>query len=234
MYWLFPFRNTYPFIYETHSPPESIVHQYLESKLVHSKNCKGFVVISGKLKEAYLKIFPNIKDKIIVAHDAAEDPKEAESVIEKTLKRPIKNIGYVGNLYDGRGIDVIIAAAKALPDYQFHIVGGSVKPIEKIFKGIPSNIIFYGHRPYEQLKEFYSIFDLVLAPYQRKVAVFGNAGDTSRYMSPLKIFEYMAWGLPVICSDLPVLKEVLSNQYNALLVPPDQPDYWVDAIKNKF
>ena len=50
-------------------------------------------------------------------------------------------------------------------------------------------------------------------------------------MSPLKIFEYMAWGLPVICSDLPVLKEVLSNQYNALLVPPDQPDYWVDAIK---
>ena len=50
-------------------------------------------------------------------------------------------------------------------------------------------------------------------------------------MSPLKIFEYMAWGLPVICSDLPVLKEVLSNQYNALLVPPDQSDYWVDAIK---
>ena len=40
MYWLFPFRNTYPFIYETHSPPEFIVHQYLESKLVHSKTVK--------------------------------------------------------------------------------------------------------------------------------------------------------------------------------------------------
>ena len=35
-------------------------------------------MISGKLKEAYLKIFPNIKDKIIVAHDAAEDPKEGK------------------------------------------------------------------------------------------------------------------------------------------------------------
>ncbi|MCD8568755.1 MAG: glycosyltransferase [Geovibrio sp.] len=48
-------------------------------------------------------------------------------------------------------------------------------------------------------------------------------------MSPLKIFEYMASKKPIICSDLPVLREVL-NENNSILVQCDSTGEWVEAI----
>lgn len=46
----------------------------------------------------------------------------------------------------------------------------------------------------------------------------------------MKLFEYMASGKSVICSDLPVLREIIEHGKNALLVPADNPSAWVDAI----
>ena len=50
------------------------------------------------------------------------------------------------------------------------------------------------------------------------------------FTSPLKLFEYMAAGLPIVASDLPALREVLRTDENALLVPPDDPGALADAI----
>ena len=44
------------------------------------------------------------------------------------------------------------------------------------------------------------------------------------------MFEYMAAGKPIICSDLPVLREVMVNEHNCLLCAPDDPAQWVVAI----
>jgi len=49
-------------------------------------------------------------------------------------------------------------------------------------------------------------------------------------MSPMKMFEYMASGTPIVSSDLPVLREVLSNKFNCLLVSPSDVDAWVAAL----
>jgi glycosyltransferase involved in cell wall biosynthesis len=70
----------------------------------------------------------------------------------------------------------------------------------------------------------------MLAPYQEKVAIFGGKGDTSRWMSPLKIFEYMAYGKAFIASDLNVLKEVLKHRYNSMLCPADDYEAWKSAL----
>ena len=50
-------------------------------------------------------------------------------------------------------------------------------------------------------------------------------------MSPLKIFEYMASAKAILCSDLPVLREVLEHERNALLLSPDQTAPWVAALR---
>jgi glycosyltransferase involved in cell wall biosynthesis len=45
------------------------------------------------------------------------------------------------------------------------------------------------------------------------------------------MFEYMSTGKPIISSDLPVLREVLVHEQNALLVPPDDVDAWEAAVR---
>ena len=53
--------------------------------------------------------------------------------------------------------------------------------------------------------------------------------ETSRYMSPLKIFEYMSSKRPIVCSNHGVLREVL-NDDNAILVEPDSATAWIEAV----
>ena len=65
--------------------------------------------------------------------------------------------------------------------------------------------------------------DILLAPYQRSV-------PTVNWMSPLKVFEYMAAGRAIVASDLPVLHEVLTNGRNALLVSPEDESAWIRAL----
>jgi glycosyltransferase involved in cell wall biosynthesis len=67
-------------------------------------------------------------------------------------------------------------------------------------------------------------------PYQRRVSVSGG-GDTSAWMSPMKMFEYMACRRPIVSSDLPVLREVLAHERNALLAEPGSVDAWVAAVE---
>ena len=67
-------------------------------------------------------------------------------------------------------------------------------------------------------------------PYQAKVSIGVKGHDTGRWMSPMKMFEYMAAGVPVISSDLAVLREILINEKNALLVSPSDPTKWCEAL----
>ncbi len=144
------------------------------------------------------------------------------------------NIGYVGSLYKGRGIDVLIKMAIALPQHNFNIYGGEDNQIdllekELISKGI-TNIDIFGHIPNSEVPQILCNQDILLMPYQKKVQVRGSE-DTAKWMSPMKMFEYMASGRVIISSDLPVIREVL-NEDNAYLVPPEDSNAWINIIKH--
>jgi glycosyltransferase involved in cell wall biosynthesis len=51
------------------------------------------------------------------------------------------------------------------------------------------------------------------------------------WMSPLKLFEYMISGCPIVATDLPALRKHLKHGRNALLVKPDDPRALADAIR---
>jgi glycosyltransferase involved in cell wall biosynthesis len=59
----------------------------------------------------------------------------------------------------------------------------------------------------------------------------GGKKESSRWMSPLKIFEYMAERKAIVCSDLPVLREVLNDRVSSWLVPPADFAAWVAALR---
>ncbi|MDP7691774.1 MAG: glycosyltransferase, partial [Vicinamibacterales bacterium] len=57
------------------------------------------------------------------------------------------------------------------------------------------------------------------------------ATPSARYTSPLKLFEYMASGRPIVASDLEPIREVLTDGQNARLVPPGEPAALATAVR---
>lgn len=223
-----------PYALELHSPPAGKMEKKIIEQIIAGKNFLGLVVISDALKRIIMKIYPSLNDQqLIVAHDGA---KEFGPVNGKPFKLNGAtnriNAGYAGHLYSGRGIEVILDAAERLPNINFHIVGGLPNDVERCKAMVRSeNVHFYGHQEPAAIPYFLSHMDILLAPYQRKVAVSGGGGNSVDWMSPLKIFEYMAAGKSLISSDLPVLREVLRDNDNASLVKCDDVDAWVRQIK---
>jgi glycosyltransferase involved in cell wall biosynthesis len=138
--------------------------------------------------------------------------------------------GYFGQLFDGRGIDIIIEMAAARPCCLFLVFGGSESDVDTRSKNAPSNLRYMGHVTHPVSRSAQAAVDILLMPYQRSVSIGIKGQDTARWMSPMKMFEYLAAGVPIISSNLPVLKEVLTNEKNAILVDPDNIVQWVEAL----
>ncbi len=66
-------------------------------------------------------------------------------------------------------------------------------------------------------------------PYQKHVAA-SSGGDIAAYLSPMKLFEYLACGRAILSSDLPVLREVL-NPDNAILLDAEDVEGWSNALR---
>ena len=94
-----------------------------------------------------------------------------------------------------------------------------------------TNIILTGFIDHKKVPLYLKACDVLLMPYQKKVGHRQKNIESAGYMSPLKMFEYMASGNPIISSDLPVIREVLKDRVNALLVEPDNVNEWSDAIE---
>ena len=92
------------------------------------------------------------------------------------------------------------------------------------------NVQVLGFISNERLPLVQAACEMLLMPYERRISV-SSGGDTARFASPMKVFEYLAATRTIISSDLPVLREVL-NEKNAVLVPPEDVDAWNDAIRS--
>lgn len=135
--------------------------------------------------------------------------------------------GYTGHLYEGRGINLIVNLARELPEIYFYLAGGTDQEIFKYrleTSHLP-NIEFAGFKSQKEIQVIQKSVDVLLMPYENKVSV-STGGDTAKFASPLKMFEYMASGKPIISSRLPVLFEVLKDGYNAFMVPYEEIDSW--------
>lgn len=227
-------RRQIPMMLELHDVPHHRLFKSLVGWLMERPHFARLITISAALRGAIQEIYPNLPDaKIIVAHDGADLPPAHLILAEPLLPgRPSAfRVGYVGHLYPGRGIEIIITLARQRPEIEFHIVGGDEADIRywrQQYQG--DNLVFHGYAPPKAVAQYTAQFDAVLAPYQRKVLGAGRDRDTARWMSPLKIFEYMASAKAIVCSDLPPLREVLRDRVNALLRPPDDVAAWVEAL----
>ena len=129
-------------------------------------------------------------------------------------------------------MDLLIEIAKNLPEIQFIWVGGREGDVnqwrEYINKNQIKNIRLIGFVGNEYIPTYQSAGDVLLMPYEMSIAG-SSGGNTVDFCSPMKMFEYMAAGKPIISSDLPILHEVL-NEKNAIFCPYNDVNQWVDSI----
>jgi len=214
-------KNKIPSIMESHTP--NIKHPDLQRviKLSHSKYFKGLVTISDILKQNFMKAgIP--KDKILVLQDGVDiesfqNIKKTEARANLGLPQDKSIIMYCGHLYKGRGIEYILDAAKILKDknVMFAIVGGFPSDVSYWKKYANDmglvNVVFTGFVENGMVPTYLKAADVLLMPYTRDT-------PTYKWMSPLKLFEYMAAGQPIIATDLVAIKERIENLKTGILV----------------
>jgi glycosyltransferase involved in cell wall biosynthesis len=130
-------------------------------------------------------------------------------------------VTYAGHLYPWKGVDVLLDAMAELPDLRARIVGGhpgesDLARLRTLASrlGIESRVELTGFVPPFEVRRWLQASDVLVLP-NRATAV------SASYTSPLKLFEYLAAGRPIVASRLPALAEVLRDEDNALLVDPD-------------
>ena len=126
-------------------------------------------------------------------------------------------VGYAGHLYPWKGPDVLLAALEHLPGVRALIVGGlagepDLDRIRALADRVaPGRVTFAGQVDPPRVAGLLRQADVLVLP--------NTPGRVSAaYTSPLKLFEYMASGRPIVASDLPALREVLRPDENAVLV----------------
>lgn len=197
---------------ELHSPhlERNWLVRILLRFVLHSKKTIKIVSISEALKRILVDIYHVDESRVTVLHDGSDLNNNF-----KTQSENITNVGYIGHLYPGRGIEIILQLAEKFPALVFHIVGGELEAVGYWKGKSPSNVRFYGHLSHNEAGIIRQSMDVLLAPYQTSTKTQAGV-DSTQWMSPIKIFEYMASGIPFICSDLPVLREVLQHKKNVM------------------
>jgi glycosyltransferase involved in cell wall biosynthesis len=228
-------RYGHPFVFEAHCAPGAW-ERWLQSRLFRRPNFRRLVVISDALRCEFLRIHPTLcEQQIMVAHDGADPVSQtavesSESWIPASQHR--LQVGYIGHLYPGKGMEVVYELTRRMPNVDFHVVGGTEEDLShwKSLMQADKNVTFHGFVPHAATEAFRRNMDVLLAPYQTSVGVSGGGQDIARWMSPLKLFEYMSNGGAIIASNLPVLREVLTHEETALLVPPQDFQAWEAAV----
>ena len=182
------------------------------------------IFISESLKNFY----KNKTDNSIAIPDAVD----MQFFKKNKIKNKIKNIYYIGSFYKGRGIELIIEIAKILKKINFILYGLRNNEINN-FKNIPKNIKIFKFIKYSRVPKLLHKADLLLMPYSLEyVGISSNRKSINigKYTSPLKMFEYLASGTPLMASNLPVLKEILKDNHNCIIVKDNNPYNWADKI----
>ncbi|CAN5848375.1 hypothetical protein BH18ACI5_BH18ACI5_16660 [soil metagenome] len=139
-------------------------------------------------------------------------------------------VAYAGHLYAWKGVDVLLRALALLPDTRAIIIGGHKKESDiGRLRALASELSIDGRVTFTG-----QVAPAEVAAHLSKAAVLVLPNPASaistRFTSPLKLFEYMAAGRAIVASDLPAIREVLRDNENAVLVEPGSAGAFASGI----
>jgi glycosyltransferase involved in cell wall biosynthesis len=167
-----------------------------------------------------IHVLPNAVDPLRFA-PGAEAGTIPEDVRQRVLGRCV--IGFVGSLKPWHGVETLFEAFATLLTRRFavHLIVVGEGPVREALEGVArergltTHVTFAGAVAHADVPAWLSLMDIATAPY---------TPQPDFYFSPLKLFEYMAAGVPVVAGRIGQLEELLEHERNALLhAPGDAP-----------
>ncbi|OUL21681.1 glycosyl transferase family 1 [Nostoc sp. T09] len=224
-------KNQIVTIYERHYYQD----KKFELEIVHNPYFKIAITQSEPIRESLIESgMP--PEKVVWLHNGfnhsflLRQPEEAQAWRQELLKEQRKYlVVYSGALYPFKGIDVLIDAAKELPQIQFVITGGTesqVQDYQQIAKNKNiENVKFLGWiLPRERLVSLFQAADLLAHPH--------CSGQSANFTNPVKFFQYMASGTPIVATEIPPLMEFKQSPLVAVWSEPDNPYKFAEAIQH--
>ena len=104
-------------------------------------------------------------------------------------------VGYVGEVADWFDTELILRLARRQPEWSIVLVGPATADARDALAG--ANVHVLGRRPYSELPRYLAGFDCGLIPFR--------ASPLTAAVSPVKLYEYLAAGKPVVSTPLPTV-----------------------------
>ncbi|MBD0389613.1 MAG: glycosyltransferase, partial [Nostoc sp. C3-bin3] len=224
-------KNKIPTIYERHYFQD----QKYEPEIVHSPYFKLAITQSEPIRQSLIE-YGMPPEKVIWLHNgfnqsfSIRQPKEAEIWRQELLINGRKHlVVYSGALYPFKGVDLLIDSAKELPEIQFVITGGTEAQVQAYQqlardKNV-ENVEFLGWiLPRERLVSLFQAADILVHPH--------CAGKSADFTNPVKFFQYMATGTPIVATEIPPLMEFKASPLIASWCTPDDPHKLAQSIRH--
>ena len=224
-------KNKIPVIYESHYYQETP----FEKEIVSSPLFQ-VAITQSKLTQENLVRCGMPEEKAIALHNGFErsflirQPQEAENWRRVLLKNGRNQlVVYSGALYKFKGVDLLIEVAKELPKIQFVITGGTdsqVAAYQELSqqKGV-ENITFLGWiLPRQRLVSLFQAADILAHPH--------CSGKEADFTNPVKFFQYIASGTPIVATTIAPLLEFKLPHLAMDWCEPDNPVQFSDCLRS--
>jgi glycosyltransferase involved in cell wall biosynthesis len=217
-------KKNLPVVLELHDMPSGNEKSFVRWAS-HCWSVKMVVTVTEHLRNDLINYIGVPAEKTQTLHDGVDSRRlfldltktHARDQVGLTSDRPL--IVYTGQLRPEKGVEVLVRAAAMLKDAEVLIVGGAASDCERlqqlISKVESANTRMVGFVPPSDTALYLKAANILVLPHSAKFA------HSAYYTSPLKLFEYMAAGVPIVASSLPSVREILRHGENAWLVQPD-------------
>lgn len=216
-------------VYEIHDSPNRHFITYHAFKKI-----KKFIATNHYKADELMNNFGVQKERILIAHNgvdidffsAAGDKISCRRYVGLPEDKTI--ILYSGHLYSWKGADVLLEAALISRDTDklFVFVGGTENDVMRLQSraGFRENIRILGHQEYKKIPYYLGAADVLVLPNTAKEHISLNE------TSPIKLFEYMAAGRPIVASDIPSIREIASEKEVVFFHPDNAHDLFAKIM----
>ena len=223
-----------PVVYETYRPwpTQSVSKRWLFSALRPRSRLAGLVLHSRLAAQSYSEIGYDER-RLLVAHNGFDLPSAGDPVQPETARQTCGlppdrfTVTYSGRVSVKKGLLSLLEMARALPQAQFVIVGSERRGrVEKEAETLDNVRVVPWCRSAELLPYLYAADVLLIPPTAGPLERVGNT------VLPIKTYLYLAIGRPIVAAATTDLMEVLEDGRNSVLVPPDDVNAAVSAVRS--